>query len=270
MTSSKSLLIALLFPAAVAAANPWHAVEVVGFSNLGAGIYGNPQAALGPPTRWVRDTSPNGGPGQRVAPSLGYATWNVAPDGGPLLVTIRSGGFLTVRFDPPIRDLPGNWYGMDFIVFGNALLGATEGIQWNTDLNTVHITPGPDFLEPMTVSVSPDGIRWFSYPNTPTTAADGLWPTQAFRWDGQNLAWGAESNFTKPVPPSLTRDDLTGQTVAQAIQLFEGSGGGAAFDLRPTGFREVRFIRVDGNGGEVDAFARVSRPLLPASPVAAN
>ncbi len=268
MTFNKIFLVgALTCGAAVAPSSPWFASRVVGFHNLGSGVYGDPSAVLGSPTTWIRDTSPNGGPDQHVAPSLGYGTWNVGAAGEPLLATIRSGGFITVEFSPPIQDAHQNWFGYDFIVFGNTFLACTQTLGWNTNLNLVNVLSGPDWVEPMAVSVSPDGIRWYTYPNSVTSGADGLWPTQAFTWDATNEYWGAPSTWTKPVPPTLTRFSVTGQTLANAVQMYQGSGGGTAFDLGPSGFRSIRYIRVDGNGGEVDAFARVSRAHDQALPI---
>lgn len=251
----------------VEAANPWYAQSVVSYSNLGFGVYGDPAAVLGPPDRWVRDASSAGGPNQQIAPSLGYASWNVGTSFQPLVTTVRPGGHITVRFNPPIQDSEANWYGLDFIVFGNSMLSCTESLAWNTNLNLVNVTAGPDWTEPMSVSVSPDGIRWYTYPVSTTSGADGLWPTQAFTWDGATESWGERSDFTRPVPPEVTRSSLVGQTVASAIQLFQGSGGGTAFDLRPSGFRSVRYIRIDGNGGEVDAISRVGRTIIQVSNV---
>lgn len=265
MTFSKlPLCLGVLALSGVATASHF-ATRVVSFSQLGVGIYGDPQAALGMPAPWVRDTSPNGGPDQRIRTSLIYGAWNVTPEGTPAVVTIRAGGHLTLEFQPPIQDRAGNWFGLDFIVFGNAFLASNQPMTWQTQPLLTNILAAPDFVEPMQVSVSPDGIRWYSYPVSNTSGADGYWPTQAFRWNAQAGDWGAMSDFTKPVSPSLTRSQLSGQTLARAIELFDGSGGGTAFDLRPSGFRWVRYIRIDGNGGEVDAVARVSRALVPAS-----
>lgn len=244
-----SIRFALFFLPASLGAAPF-ATQVISFSGLGQGIYGDPNAILGPPTRWVRDTV-NGGPLQRVSPSIGYAAWNVTPSGQPTICTINPGGHVTVEFDPPIT----NQLGEDFIVFGNSIIACSETLGANTDLNAAFILSGPDFIEPMAISVSNDGLIWSSFPLSPTQAADGYWPTQAFDANGR------VSNFNLPVPsPKLRRTFLTGLSAMEAIKLFRGSGGGTAFDLSRIGFRGARFVRVDGNGGEVDAFARVIRP----------
>ena len=232
----------------LASATPF-ATSVVSYSNLGGGIYGDPNAVLGSPTRWVQDTF-NGGLNQRVAPGIGYATWNVSPEGNPLVTTVRPGGQITVRFDPPIQNI----HGSEFIVFGNALIPTSQEITHATDPDSVFVLSGPDFIEPMPVSVSSDGLIWRTFVVSPMQGADGYWPTQAF--DSQ----GRETDFNLPVPAGLTRNQLTGLTLRQAVAKFRRSGGGTAFDLNQVGLKTARYIRISGNGGEVDAIARVINP----------
>ena len=248
MTCSRFLPVLFLPCAGIAA--PF-ASSVVSYSNLGAGIYGVPSAVLGPPTRWVKDTI-HGGPMQRVAPSIGYSTWNVSPENQPLLCTINPGGQITVEFDPPIT----NRRGSDFIVFGNALVACSEPIMFGTNPDAAFVISGADYIEPMGVSVSQDGLTWHTFPLTPFQGADGYWPTQAFD------ASGIPSDFNRPVPSDLAREDLNGLSLRSAIDAFRGSGGGTAFDLSTVRQEAARFIRIDGNGGELDAIARVIDPTL--------
>ena len=235
----------------------WYASTVISYSNLGVGIYGDPTAALGQPTRWVRDTV-NGGANQQVFPSPGYAPWNVGPNLEPLVVTIKPGGQLTLAFTTPIQDAPGNWYGYDFIVFGNSILATSQTVIASSNFDQVLVLSGPDFLEPMQVSVSPNGLQWYSYPVTNSTGADSLWPTLAF-----NPSDGTPTDFTKPIRPTLSRSAYSGQSLNTLCSAYLGSGGGTAFDLRPSGFRSIKYIRITGNSGEVDAVARVSRGVTP-------
>lgn len=254
MTWTK-LALASLATLSVATAQPF-ASRIASYSGLGAAPYGDPTAALGAPTTWVQDTSANGGPNQRIAVNPGYGAWGVSPEGNANLVTVLPGGHLTLEFDEPIRDNPKNWYGYDFIVFGNAFFPLSDTLRWNTLLQFIFVMSGPDWLEPMQVSVSPDGIQWFSYPITNTSAADAFWPTCALAWDRIAGTWGTPQDFQKPVRPTLIRSNFIG-TLATAIDKYEGSGGGTAFDLSVTPFRSIRFIRFSGNGGEIDAVSRV-------------
>lgn len=249
-----SISVCLVGGLALAQPADMFASEVVSFSNLGNGIYGHPQAALGKPATWIRDGQ------NQVRVSWGYPAWNVDPNGSPVVVTVRTGGHLTLRFRRPVVNDRRNWYGFDFIVFGNAAIGVDQTLGPTTNLNQVLITGGPDWIEPMSVSVSPDGIQWHTYPATPTTGADGFWPTQSFRANGTEAHWG------RPVAPWLQRSDFTGRTVAEAIEMLEGSAGGTAFDLTPTGFDFIQFIRFEGNGGEIDAVSRVTPRLFASSP----
>ncbi len=239
--------------------------RVVSCSNLQPGIYSDPNAILGPPTSWVRDTSPNGGAGQRIAVMPGYSAWNVTPAGAPTLVGLGQSGQITVEFTLPLRNDPRNWYGRDFIVYGNAFVAVSQPVTWNANLNNISIMAGPDWVEPMAVSVSPDGLQWYTYAVTNMSGADGYWPTAAFQWDYNLSQLGTNSRWDKPVPPALTRPEITGMTIAQAVAAFQGSGGGTSFDLAETGFSFVRFVRISGTGGEVDAVSRVSPAPLPTS-----
>lgn len=228
------------------------ASSVFSSGGLGANpLYNDPAAALGPPATWIRDEV-NGGPGQRVATSLAYGAWNTDPSGAPVVTTIPAGGWLTVEFDPPLLDDPANWDGKDFIVFGNAFLVGTVA-AWNTNMNALRINgTGAVFSEPVTVAVSPDGVQWHTYASP---LADGHWPTQAFAWtDG---AWGEPQDPCRPVPADLAPSSVGGRTVAEAIHLYHGSAGGTAYDLAPSGFATVRYVRFTSNGGEVDAVSRV-------------
>lgn len=254
MANQRSLALLAFGVACLGHADDRFASSVVDYSNLGTGIYGMPEATLGKPTTWIKDTQ-NGGADQRIAASLIYGAWNTAPDGSALITTIKTGGYLTVKFDKPIYDDPSHWYGMDFIVFGNSFFSGSAAAKWDSNMEAVTIVSGNVAAEPTTVSVSPDGINWFTYA-TPT--ADNLWPTQAFTWDFVNHTWGPESDWTKPVNPSLLSSNLAGKSVAEAIALYEGSAGGTAFDLGVTGFSYIQYIRFTGSGGEIDGISRVS------------
>jgi len=171
-----------------------------------------------------------------------------------------------VRFDPPIRNLASNWYGYDFIVFGNSSLGATELFSAVTDLGSVFVTDG-DWMEPTRVSVSPDGFQWYEYPLTVTTGADALWPTLGNVWNAKSAEWNGPSNPTKPVSPQLNRAMIDGWSFADLAEAYQGSAGGTAFDLSPSGFQSIRFVRFAGSGGEIDAVSRVGRQTSPAIPI---
>ncbi|MBS1705044.1 MAG: hypothetical protein JST40_04160 [Armatimonadetes bacterium] len=262
-TTSISLVLAI---SGIACANDWFASSVVSSSGLGSGVYSDPAAALGAPSTWIQDLV-NGGTSQRVATSVVYGAWGTDPSGSKSVVTIQPGGQLIVAFSQPIVDDPRNWYGFDFIVFGNSFLsnsGTTIG--WATDMDLVRILSSGHLFEPTEVSVSPDLIQWYSYPVSNYQCGDALWPTQAFTWSSSAKSWAGANDATKPVPPTLTLPQWVGKSASQLIAAYQGSAGGCAFDLRPSGFRSVRYIRFSGTGGEIDAVSRVGHALVPATP----
>ncbi len=234
------------------------ASAVVDFSGLGSDpFYNDPNAMLGRPTLWNHDEF-GGGPKQRVATSIVYAPWQQDDNGNNVITTIPTGGHVTVGFDEPIVDDPANWFGQDFIVYGNASFLASGFVEWDTNLEDITIVGPSVFAEPTQVSVSPDLVNWYTYTNT---FADDLFPTQAFEWDFGIHNWNADSDWTKPVNPLLTGEDFSGLSAADGIALYEGSGGGTGFDLSESGFSSIKYIRFDGSGGEIDAVSRVGHAV---------
>lgn len=229
------------------------AVRVVDFANLGSGIYGDPSAVLGKPTTWIKEL----GNAPPVACSIVYGAWNVAPNDSKLLTTLGNGqqtGRIVVEFEPPITADTNHWYGKDFLVFGNAFFSADAVITAASNLNNVRVVSPVVFSEPVTISVSPDGVQWYTYSSP---AADGYFPTQSYHWNAALSAFDTEQNWTKPVPSTVTPAMFSNQTVSDAIQLYDGSAGGTAFSLAASGFTSVRYIKAESRGGEVDGFARV-------------
>lgn len=246
------VFVAFLPVVAMATPDPF-ASFVVSSSGLGSDPWFNdPQSILGAPTVDNRDTV-NGGSAQTVVSSVVYAPWRQTSDGTKALCTIPSGGQVTVGFQEPIVNDPRNWDGKDFIVFGNSFfLNSAGTITANSNLGTVTIPSASLFSEPVTVSVSPDLIQWYTYPSP---VADSYWPTQGRQWLGGS--WGRAHLCDKPVPSTLLPAQVAGKTVAEVIRLYDRSAGGTAFDLTPSGFSSIRYVRFQSNGGEVDAVSRV-------------
>lgn len=265
----------------IAQGDPW-ASSVVDYGNLGAAPYDSPSAVLGKPSTLIQE---NGWwptlPGVFHC-SMVYGAYRTDPDGNKLVTTILDGGHITVQFDPPIQDDPENWYGRDFIVFGNSRFTGLGYVQKDTNMESYTIKNGIERgEEPMTVSVSQDGVTWFDYIAGPY--ADDYAPTQSWAWDWVNHDWSAaELDFTKPVDPAFSPSDFGARTVADAIDMYKGSAGGTSFDIGgldlpvdpDTGRKWIRYVKVTANihdefgfayEGEVDALARVSHRVLPVS-----
>ena len=261
----------------------WYADSVVDWSGLGFPPAHSPQAALGNPTTLVFEPGfPPFIPSGTFRTSMVYPAWGTDPQGNENVVTLREGGSLTVAFAQPIVDDPDNWYGMDFIVFGNSLFTADRLVSGDMDMTQVRIKNGIEGTwEPLGVSVSQDGIQWYRFSSGPF--ADDYAPTQGFAWDWVSSTWGPALDFTKPVPAHLARQNFAGLTVASAIDLYQDSGGGTSFDLSllplpvdpQTGRKWVRYIKITADvldedefayEGEVDAVSRVA-PARPPVPV---
>jgi hypothetical protein len=241
-------LAVLLF--AVSAQASDFAVEVVdseGFS--GSGFYDDASSVLGKPTRWIYDTWPGQHYGEIYACSLVYPAWSVDPNGGKLVSSIKNGTYIIVKFDHKVADDPGNPYGVDFIVFGNAKFEGVGDVSSNTNMGQYHLkTPASVPSEPVRVSVAqePNG-PWYSYENGPY--GDSVFPTNAFEWDGDANSWGDELDWLKPVDPNLSVSDFDGLFAAEAIELYDGSAGGTGFDLKELDSNAYAALALDPNTG---------------------
>ena len=189
------------------------------------------------------------------------------------VVTIGNGGHLTVKFNHRIADDENNPYGIDFIVFGNALQFA--GQAWENG-NPEEITLiGSVWADPGIVSVSQDGQTWFVFSNGPY--ADDFAPTASYKWDQLEDKWTQELDPTRPIDPNLRASDFDGKTLAEMISAYNGSAGGTGFDLRwlspadyaklavdpNTGRRWIQYVQIEDDPGssattEIDAIADVS------------
>lgn len=231
-----------------------YATEIIDSGGpFGGYPYDDPAAVLGKPSTVFYDSW--SGATSRI--KLVEPAYSTDPDSNNLITTLNSGSFITVGFDHQIEDDPNNPYGIDFLVFGNSFYTGSGWVSDSTDMNNYNLTGG-GFFENVTVSVSQDGIDWYTYSGGPF--GDNAFPTQAYQWDAANAVWtDNEMDFTKPVDPSLAQTFAAGgMTAADAIAMYEGSGGGTGFDLAESGYDWIQYIKVEGTGGEIDAFADVA------------
>ena len=271
-----------------AMAADWWASEVVSCSRLGNSPYDDPSATLGKPTTWMNNSGAPNDP-DPCAVSVVCPAWNVGLQGEKLITTIKAGntslpaGQITVEFATPVYDDPDNWHGKDFIIFGNGFFTAGGSYVYSgSNMENIPISAYSDesgWWEPSPVSVSQDGVTWYAFTNGPY--ADDNETNQELarewvenRWMRNRRGSEVELDFTKPVDPALSVSSYDRKSAAQAIDMYQGSGGGTAFDLADlpdlpadlsTGEKWIRYIRITGTGGEVDAFSRVSHRIVPAS-----
>ena len=244
MRRAVTALILGLFAATAAQAGPW-AAEVVSYDpGIGPApvfgsseLYTNAHAALGPASTFTGE-----------APWAGPVTMFNAPYLPDQVVSVGSNGSLVVRFALPVSDRPGD----DFIVYGNT--GFVDPV-WD-DLTLDMGSPASLYgADGGTVEVSPDGVAW----RPVAGEANGPFPTQPWT----DAASTVPADFGKPMPGGLTLADFDGLTFAQALALYDGSAGGAGFDIADTGWSEVHYVRVSYHGMfnvEVDALRVVPEP----------
>lgn len=212
--------------------------SVAAFGGLSG--YGTPASALGAPTVFI-----------------GYQ--NTDPFDPPYdpahIVGLDTGGFLTLHLDRPIQNDP-HPFGMDFIIFGHAGFNITNG-----DYSGGGITDGSFFTggtATSRVSVSADGITFYTLDPSHAPAVDALFPTDAA---GDPLL---------PVNPALTQADFAGKGLSGIAALYAGSAGGTGYDLswaqdglgHSVALSSVNYVRVDALSGPayLDAISVVPEP----------
>ena len=257
-----ALLGMALLMAAGSSQASFFATELVDWSASlnSSGWYNNPENLLGKPTTMIAAWGGGTSHVSIVEPPYGQNT----------LTTFNLGDWAVVKFPEPVWDNPSNPYGLDFIVYGNAFFAGSGGfVSDTTDHRTFDITGGL-FAEPTKISVSPDGIDWYTYDGG--HYADSYYPTNPWvwdpdLWDATGNGWtDVENDYFKPVNPALTAADFAG-TSYNAMLLYEGSAGGTGFDLAESGFEWIQYVKVEGlsgfAGGEIDAFAAVAPVPVP-------
>lgn len=214
------------------------------------------------------------------------------------LAWLGEGGYIAAAFSHPVRDDDNNPYGIDLIVFGNAfqVIGGNSG--WSNGDPQATTVSGSGYYEPGIVSVSQDGVTWYSF----TTDSDFMADDENFitqsddHEDGPfcdsfaatmgrlydpnhadlnlgswNEWWAGPANPTMPVDPSLTFSDMAGLSVAEISGVYGYSAGGTGYDIGlldelpedpETGLKWIQYVRVDDQSGggtaELDAVSDVS------------
>jgi len=243
-----TLVGALFVPTLVSAQ---YADSVVSYTS-GTGFqsgYTTPASALGGPSRLTPGTF--GGP--------------VDPFNSPYLssqlVSLGVGGSLTVQFNSPILNNIANPFGLDFNIFGNAGFVITNAMDENWNYLGTPRTDGSLYGADATgtrVSVSADGIQYFTLNPALAPTVDGLFPT-----DGSG-------DFGLPVNPALPGGAFAGLDLVGIRSLYHGAGGGRGFDIswaqdefgNGVTLASINFVRVDVLAGkaEIDGFAIVPEP----------
>jgi hypothetical protein len=174
------------------------------------------------------------------------------------LVSIGTGGSITVGFPQPVSNHAGNPFGIDFLVFGGSGFMITnafdESFNWiGTPATDGSLFGGGDALT--RVSVSPDGNTFYSLEPSRAPVIEGLFPTDA------------SGNTAQPVDPSFRLSDFAGLTLDGIRQRYAGGAGGTGFDVawarntsgQPVALDAIQFVRVEVLNGkiELDGFGAI-------------
>ena len=245
----------------IAAESPYGYQVVASSTREKSPMYSNPDVVLGRPTMGVFNTGgAHGDSGALITPA--YPAWS-----GGRIYTAAGGtgkdeeGFVTIKFDHDVVDDPKNPWGIDFIVFGNAMAIKTGSSYVTLAGNPADVRfVGTGNEEPGVVSVSQDGRTWYTSEKWKTF--DGAMPTLGYEYDDKtpdtglfsnNQYWGRATRATFPVDPSCTFASFTGLTLTQACQRYRGSAGGVGYDLQyvdlplnEQGLKWFRYVRIAG------------------------
>ena len=182
------------------------------------------------------------------------------------LVSIGTGGQLTLGFDTAITNNASHSFGIDLIVFSNS--GFVDS-SWS-DADPTNDGTGVVGSNPFifgaggeaTIQVSNDGINWFT---AAITTLD-LFPTLGyadFATPTPGSIGSIETDFTQAMDPTLGLADFANLSFAQLISMYNGSGGGIGIDIASTGLSSASYVRFLNNSGEafeIDAVAAVPAP----------
>jgi len=228
---------------AVQADSPW-ASEVVAYA-AGTNVardfftgeaYTNTASALGMPTR-------NGFFGGDITVFSG-------PFMGSEIVSLGSGGFLTVKFDHAVSNDTFNPLGADLIVFGNSFC---KDVAWPSG-QAAEVD-----REPGRILVSQDGTNWHAISSI---FADDGFPTQGYT--DTTTAYGSDgttpTDFLMPVDTNFT---FAGKYYPAMRAHYNRSGGGAPVDIAETGLEWIQYVMITQALGqswstEIDGFSDVA------------
>jgi hypothetical protein len=149
--------------------------------------------------------------------------------GGLDVFSLGSDGWIELRFDDnAIVDAAGD----DFTVFENSFL--TTGVGFIVE---------PPFAEPGRVSVSQDGVQWYTFSCDLVAQSLPLVPPY---YPGCAGVYPVFSNLESPHPTLRTTEALENLVGQNALTLMLPAGaGGDSFDLADVGLAWARYVRIE-------------------------
>jgi len=236
-------------------ADPW-ADTVVLYNPGDVTNYTNSPVVLGEPTRTTSD-------GLKGSESV---RMTVGPWQDSEILKIGNGGHLVVSFDSPVKNDPLNPFGIDLLVFTSAAFMSSDWPANKTiDGSGGKVTVFGGALG--AISVSQDGLNWHQ-----VTSLGPIFPMHGYLSDEADAyATGATpTDYTRPVDPSLSLNDFAGLSLAEALSLYNGSGGGLGIDLSNLDggtitLSSISFVKIEGYTNSLAGFADVAAVPEPAT-----
>lgn len=244
-----AVLLALVAPSAGTRAHAQFATRVIQYypGTNNTTVYTNSPVILGEPSRIT--------PGEWGGPVTPFYPAYLPSQ----LLSITAGGSLTVGFDPPIRNLHGNRFGFDFLIFGGTGFMVTNDLDPDWNYIGIPTTDGSLFgVEPLTgrVRVSTNGVDFITLDPNRIPGLGDVFPTEG------------TGDFHRPVDQAFNPARFAGMTLQEVQKAYDGAGGGAGFDLdwaqdtsgNPVHLDSVSVVRIEIDSGEVelDAFSLVA------------
>ena len=276
-------------PAELSAAETPYGWKVVDSYTEATSSYNNPAVVLGCPTRIM--TVPSVGlpfgasdetPGTYVI-NPAYPAWlsgrlfSLVGTGDGDLIQVedsssglcRGAAFVTIEFDHDVIDDQDNPFGVDFIVFGNALcVKKGKGLLISSDdpANCQLTAQGGPEETVVEVAQHKEG-PW--YTSDAWRSSDAFAPTLGYRYDPDNrdenlysgnMFWGAPTDPTYPVDPHVDFENCANITLAELCRRYNGSAGGVGYDLKDVeylpsddahgGRKWFRYVRISNTESE--------------------
>ncbi len=249
--------------ASARADHPW-ADSVVRYNAGGATSFNDANVVLGQPDRTTHESVNYPSTGETVSARLTEPVWLAEQ-----LLTIGQTGELVVSFSQNVQNDSLNPYGVDLLVFTNLGFGSSD-YPANDNIADPNGFYGYFGGNIGTISVSQDDLNWYT-----AVLASPIFPMQGYLdYTRDAYANGATpSDYTRPVNPSLTWADFANISVADAIDLYDGSGGGLGIDLsnlldenqNAASLDWIRYVRVQGETNALHGFSDVAAVPEPAT-----
>lgn len=187
------------------------------------------------------------------------------------LVSVGSGGHITLGFDRLITNNASNRFGVDLILFSNAFFvdqSYFDSDPTNDGSGVLGSQPAVFGSSGVAdVFVSEDGLDW----RPAAVTSMNLFPTLAYSDFTQATPGGpglVPTDYTRALDPALTLADLADLSFTELIARYDGSGGGVGIDIASTGLTSARFVRIENNSNAAFSIDAVSVVPAPASVLA--